>query len=176
MSYYHIYQPPPKIWEESEIVGNWTCLPVPPLIIMHRCTGHPTYHTANAIVDMVIDLHGSAREGVDREGSRLRTALDGQTNSVKKNRIRLYVVNPSAVGGSERRSTAGQISQKEQNSSVRRQPVRCRLLGTALDGQTDQSKRTDFFCPSSTSPLSAGSLVEHNGPMRISQNGTTLIF
>jgi hypothetical protein len=34
-------------------------------------------------------------------GSRcwLGTALDGQTDSVKKNRIRLFVVNPSAVIG-----------------------------------------------------------------------------
>jgi hypothetical protein len=39
----------------------------------------------------------------------LGTALDGQTDSVKKYRIRLSVVNPSAV----------------------------RWLGTALDGQTD---------------------------------------
>jgi hypothetical protein len=31
LSYYHIYLPPAKIWEESEMFGNWTCLPVPPL-------------------------------------------------------------------------------------------------------------------------------------------------
>ena len=32
ISYYHIYLSPPKIWEESEMFGNWTWLPVPPLI------------------------------------------------------------------------------------------------------------------------------------------------
>ena len=32
LSYYHIYLPPAKIWEESEMFGNWTCLPVPPLL------------------------------------------------------------------------------------------------------------------------------------------------
>jgi hypothetical protein len=42
-----------------------------------------------------------------------RAALDSQTDSVKKNRICLYVVNPSAV---------------------------C-WLGTALDGQTDSFKK-----------------------------------
>jgi hypothetical protein len=57
------------------------------------------------------------------------TALDGQTDSVKKNRIRLSVVNPSAVAASERHSTARQI----------------------------QSKRTKFVCPSSNRPLSAAS-------------------
>ena len=56
--------------------------------------------------------------------SRHGTALDGQTNSVKKNRIRLSIVNLSAIAGLERRSTARQI----------------------------QSKRTEFFCPSSTRP------------------------
>ncbi len=46
-----------------------------------------------------------------------------------------------AVASSEYRSTARQVSEKEQNSSVRRQPVRCPLsleLGIALDGQTDK--------------------------------------
>jgi hypothetical protein len=90
----------------------------------------------------------------------LGTALDSQTDSVKKNRIRLSVVNPSTIAGSERRSTARQIqskrtefvcpsstrslslarngarqpdrfSQKEQNSSVRRQPVHCPLTHDA---------------------------------------------
>jgi hypothetical protein len=50
--------------------------------------------------------------------------LDGQTDSVKKNRIRLSVVNSSAVADSEWRSTARQI----------------------------QSKITEFVCPSSTRP------------------------
>jgi hypothetical protein len=96
--------------------------------------------------------------------------LDGQKYSVKKYRIRLSVVDPSAVAGSELRSTARSIqskstefvcpsstrplslarncarrpevfSQKVQNSSVRRQPVRCRWLGTALDGQTYSVKK-----------------------------------
>ena len=46
--------------------------------------------------------------------------LDGQTDSVKKNRIRLSVVNLSAFAGSELRLTARRI----------------------------QSKRTEFVCPS----------------------------
>ena len=33
ISYYHIYLSPPKIWEESEMFGNWTWLPVPPLLV-----------------------------------------------------------------------------------------------------------------------------------------------
>jgi hypothetical protein len=46
-----------------------------------------------------------------------RAALDSQTDSVKKNRICLYVVNPSAV---------------------------C-WLGTALDGQTDSIKKNGIL-------------------------------
>ena len=46
-----------------------------------------------------------------------RAALDSQTDSVKKNRICLYVVNPSAV---------------------------C-WLGTALDGQTDSLKKNGIL-------------------------------
>ena len=45
-------------------------------------------------------------------GRWLEMPLDGQTNSVKKYRIRLSVVNPSSVAGSERRSTARQIQSK----------------------------------------------------------------
>jgi hypothetical protein len=75
--------------------------------------------------------------------------LDGQMNSVKKNGIRLSVVNPSAVAGSRNGARRpDEFSQKEQNSSVRRQPVRCRRLGTTLDGQTNSVR------PSSTRPLS----------------------
>jgi hypothetical protein len=37
------------------------------------------------------------------------TALDGQTNSIKTNRIHLSIVNPFAFAGSDRRSTARQI-------------------------------------------------------------------
>jgi hypothetical protein len=56
---------------------------------------------------------------------------------------------------SELRSTARQFSQKEQNSSGRRQPVGSD--GIALDGQIVQSKRTELVCPSSTCPLSRNS-------------------
>ena len=63
--------------------------------------------------------------------------IDGQTNSVKKYRIRLSIVNPSAVAGSERRSTARRI----QNSSVHRYQSALRRLGTALDGQTNSVKK-----------------------------------
>ena len=37
ISYYHIYLSPPKIWEESEMFGNWTWLPVPPLLVIAVC-------------------------------------------------------------------------------------------------------------------------------------------
>ena len=67
-------------------------------------------------------------------GRWLGTALDGQTNSVKKYRIRMSVINPSSVAGSERHSTARQI----------------------------QSKSTEFVCPSSTSPRS----LARNGARR----------
>ena len=55
----------------------------------------------------------------------LGTVLDGQTDCFKTNRIRLSVINPSTVRWLDmvRRSTARQISQKGQNSSVRRRPV-----------------------------------------------------
>ena len=33
------------------------------------------------------------------------------------------------------------FNEKEQNSSVRRQPVICRCLGKVLDGQTDSVKK-----------------------------------
>jgi hypothetical protein len=49
-----------------------------------------------------------------------KCALDGQTDSMKKNGIRLFVVNPSSAAVSEKCSTARQI----------------------------QSKRTEFVCPS----------------------------
>ena len=104
------------------------------MIIMHRCTGHPTYHTANAIVDMVIDLHGSAREGVDREGSRLRTALDGQTNSVKKK-------TEFVCTSSTRPLSAGRNGARRPDRSV---------------------KKNRFLLSVVNRSLSAGSLVEHN--------------
>ena len=59
----------------------------------------------------------------------LGTVLDGQTDSVKKNRIRLSVVIPSAI----------------------------RWLGTCSTARQIQSKRTESVCPSSSRPLSAGS-------------------
>jgi hypothetical protein len=76
--------------------------------------------------------------------------------------IRLSVVIPSAGAGSERRSTARQICQKEQNLSVRHQHVRWCWLGTALDGQTDKSKRKEFICLSSTRPLVLAKQKEQN--------------
>ena len=60
---------------------------------------------------------------------------------MKKNRIRLSVVIPSAVRWLGTRSTARQISEKEQNSSVRRHPVRCPLARNVLDGQTNSVKK-----------------------------------
>ena len=94
----------------------------------------------------------------------LGTALDGQTDSVKKNRIRLSVVHPSAVRLSMARNGVRQpdrFSQKEQNSSVRRHPhpsaVASRWLGTVFDSQTDSFKknRIRLFV---VNPVSAGSL------------------
>jgi hypothetical protein len=35
------------------------------------------------------------------------------------------------------------------------------LVHTTIDGHTDKSKRTEFVCPSSTHPLSAGSFWYH---------------
>jgi hypothetical protein len=120
--------------------------------------------------------------------NRLGTALESQTDSVKKNRIRLSVVNPTAVAGSKRRScsTARQIqskrtefvcpsttrplslaqndarrpdrfSQKEQNSSVRRQPGRCRLPVLARNGARQRRtgnllKRYRIICLTSFKP------------------------
>ena len=52
-----------------------------------------------------------------------RTTVDGQTDSVKKYRIRLSVVIRPLPGSLDMvRLTARQISQKVQNSSVRRFP------------------------------------------------------
>jgi hypothetical protein len=56
------------------------------------------------------------------------------------------VVNPSSVAGSERRLTARQISEKEQNSSVRRpssvvNPSAVRSIWYDVDGQTDSVKK-----------------------------------
>ena len=82
------------------------------IIIMQIDHGH------HVMVMVMVMLMG------DSSAVALGTALDGQTNSVKKNRIRLSIVNLSAIAGLERRSTARQI----------------------------QSKRTEFFCPSSTRP------------------------
>jgi hypothetical protein len=77
-----------------------------------------------ALTDEADAARGSDAERCDVASSSMM--LDGQTDSVKKNRIRLTVVNPSAIAGSEQRSTARQI----------------------------QSKRTEFVCPSSTGPRS----------------------
>jgi hypothetical protein len=53
-------------------------------------------------------------------------ALDGQTDKSKRTEFDCPSSAPLSAG-SERRLTARQISQKEPNSSVRRQPVRCPL-------------------------------------------------
>jgi hypothetical protein len=82
---------------------------------------------------------------------RLGTALDGQTDSVKKDRIRLSV-NPSAVARSERRSTARQTQSKRTEfvcpSSTR--PLLLARNGTRQPARQVQSKRREFVCPSST--------------------------
>ena len=67
------------------------------------------------------------------------TALDGQTDSVKKNRIRLSVVKPSAVrclGMAFDGQTDSVKKNKIRLSIVKPSAIRC--LGTALDGQTDK--------------------------------------
>ena len=64
----------------------------------------------------------------------LGTTLDGQTDSVKKYKV--------------------------QNSSVRRQPVRCpqgRNGARRPDRFSQKVQSTEFVCPSSTRPMSAGS-------------------
>ena len=99
----------------------------------------------------------------------LGTALDSQTDSIKKYRIRLSVVNcllllaqnrarrpdrfsqkvqnssissqSSAVAGSERRLTARRIQSKSTEFVCQSSTVCCRWLGTALEGQTDSVKK-----------------------------------
>jgi hypothetical protein len=53
---------------------------------------------------------------------------------------------------SRRRLAARQIGRKEQRTESLSivHPFAVRWLGTALDGQTDKLKLTEFVCPSST--------------------------
>ena len=62
----------------------------------------------------------------------------------------MYDVAHGGAGGTRR---ADRFSQKEQNSSVRQHPVRCKRLGTALESQTDSVKKNRIRL-SSTRPLS----------------------
>jgi hypothetical protein len=69
-------------------------------------------------------------------------ALDGQTDSVKKYRIRLSVVNPSAVlwlGTTLDGQTDSVKKYRIRLSAVN--PSADRWLGTTLDGQTDSVKK-----------------------------------
>jgi hypothetical protein len=60
----------------------------------------------------------------------LGAALDGQTDSVKKNRIRLSVVHPSAVAGSERRPAAATIHHHTNHHHYHRLPLPLRTTTT----------------------------------------------
>jgi hypothetical protein len=62
-------------------------------------------------------------------------------------------------------------SHKEQNSSVRRQPVRTERRSAA---RQIQSKRTEFVCPSSTRPQSAGS-ERHSAARQIQSKRTEFV-
>jgi hypothetical protein len=84
--------------------------------------------------------------------------LDGQTYSVKNYRIRLFVVNPSAVAGSELRSTARRIQSKSTEfvcpSSTRPLSLARNCARSCLTARRIQSKTKEFVWPSSTCPLS----------------------
>jgi hypothetical protein len=58
----------------------------------------------------------------------LGTALDGQTDSVKKNRIRLSGVSPSAVRLPGTRSTARQISKKDRVALYQKNRIRLSVV------------------------------------------------
>ena len=104
-------------------------------------------------------LLGSARNGARRPNR----------DCVKTNRIRLSLVNPSAVTGSERSSTARRISENEQNSSVRHRPVRCvRWLETCTTAsrlcqnkQNSSVRRQTVRSPPHGTPLDGQTPVRH---------------
>jgi hypothetical protein len=109
----------------------------------------------------------------------LGTALDGQTDCVKTNRIRLSVVNPSSAVrwlGTALDGQTDSVKKYRIRLSVV-SPSAVRWLGSALDGQTDSFKTNrirlsvvtpfallDYVCNSKTPPLPATTTTCHIQP------------
>ncbi len=87
--------------------GSFPVLEFPSADIQIRSTGSKSRINSRSTRHRY--LHAFRSRSDFKMAKKCGTALDGQTNSIKTNRIHLSIVNPFAFAGSDRRSTARQI-------------------------------------------------------------------